>query len=89
MGNSPRYKGESFIAGKHYTIPQKIYMIHTSREICDWILKFNFINDRKNIETLQALHIHPGRITTFSGFLYPGIFRDYFFGGLEYHWLKL
>jgi len=36
MENSPRYKSESFIAGKHYTIPQKIYMIHTSREICDW-----------------------------------------------------
>jgi hypothetical protein len=55
MENNLRYKSEAFIAGKHYTIPEKIYMIHTSREICDWILKFNFINDsKKNIETLQA-----------------------------------
>ena len=42
MENSPRYKSESFIAGKHYTIPQKIYMIHTSREIYDWDSEVQF-----------------------------------------------
>jgi len=47
MENWPRYKSESFIAGKHYKIPKKIYMIHTSREIYDWDSEVQFINDSK------------------------------------------
>jgi len=43
MENSPRYKDESInFRKKHYTIPQKIYMIHTSREICDWDSEVQF-----------------------------------------------
>jgi hypothetical protein len=38
MENKPRYKSESFIAGMHYTIPENIYMIHTSGKM--WLLEF-------------------------------------------------
>ena len=38
MENNLRYKSEAFIAGKHYTIPEKIYMIHTSGKM--WLLEF-------------------------------------------------
>jgi hypothetical protein len=31
--NIPRYKSDSFTAVKHYTIPEKIYMIHTFYEL--------------------------------------------------------
>ena len=43
----PKYKSESFIAGKHYTIPQKIYIFTHYVRYANGILKFNFINDSK------------------------------------------